>query len=39
MAPMRLPESLELRQPRVRFVQQTGPAVEAVLRTVWQQGR
>jgi K(+)-stimulated pyrophosphate-energized sodium pump len=39
VAPLRLPESLELRQPRVHFVQQTGPAVEAMLCIVLHQGR
>ncbi len=38
VAPMHLPDSLELRQPRVRFVQQAVPVVEAALHIVWQRG-
>ncbi|TVT38278.1 sodium-translocating pyrophosphatase [Hymenobacter setariae] len=37
VAPVHLPQSLELSQPRVRFAQFT-PAAEAVLRTVLHQG-
>jgi K(+)-stimulated pyrophosphate-energized sodium pump len=39
VAPLRLPESPELRQPRVHFVQQTVPAVEAMLCIILHQRR
>jgi K(+)-stimulated pyrophosphate-energized sodium pump len=39
VAPVRLPESLELTQPRVRFAQLTMPTAALVMRTVLHQGR
>jgi K(+)-stimulated pyrophosphate-energized sodium pump len=39
VAPVRLPESVQLTQPRARFAQFTLPGAVVVWRTVWQQGR
>jgi K(+)-stimulated pyrophosphate-energized sodium pump len=39
VAPVRLPESVQLNQPRARFAQFTLPGAAVVWRTVWQQGR
>jgi K(+)-stimulated pyrophosphate-energized sodium pump len=36
VAPVRLPESVQLNQPRARFAQFTLPGAVVVWRTVWQ---